>query len=95
MLNKQNANLDSEGNLLPLFEYPTIEIMLARFICAIVLHMKLQNELLTGLANMKLVLNHKYRFENPGIAFAAGFLQAFSIFMLETINFLVILQSYD
>ena len=87
------AQTDIDGNTLPLFVYPTIGIMFARFICALVLHMKLQNELHVGCTNMKLVLNHQYRFRNPGVAFAAGILQAFSIYTLETVNFIVILQS--
>lgn len=42
---------------------------------------------------MKLALNHEYRFDNVFIAWLAGFLQAFSIFVIECVNFLVIMQS--
>ena len=42
---------------------------------------------------MKFVLNHPYRFDNPSIAFLAGFLQATSIAGIEVVNFFVILTS--
>jgi hypothetical protein len=42
---------------------------------------------------MKFVLNHYYRFENYGIAFLAGLLQATSIFAIETVNFIMILTT--
>jgi hypothetical protein len=46
-----------------------------------------------GLNSMKLAINHHYRFENPKIAFLAGFLQASAIFAIELVNFIVILSS--
>jgi hypothetical protein len=55
--------------------------------------MQMQNELISGLNNMKFALNHFYRFEKPKIAFFAGFLQASAIFMIEIVNFIVILTS--
>lgn len=42
---------------------------------------------------MKFSLNHFYRFEKPKIAFFAGFLQTSAIFMIEIVNFIVILTS--
>jgi hypothetical protein len=67
--------------------------VLARFFCAVILHMMLQNELNCGLRNMKFALNHHYRFDNPWIAFLSGFLQASSIFVCEIVNVIVILTS--
>jgi hypothetical protein len=55
----------------------------------------LQNELTSGLNNMKFSLNHSYRFEKAFIPFLAGFLQASSIFVIEIVNFIVILTSAD
>ena len=84
--------VDEESRLLLIAVFPSsIGIMFARFACAIVLHMKLQDELKSGRKNMKLVLNHRYRFENPGLAFAAGFLQTSCIYVLESVNMIVIL----
>jgi hypothetical protein len=48
--------------------------VIAKFICAIVLHMELQDEGYQGLNMMKYALNHKWRFEHPWTAFIAGFL---------------------
>jgi hypothetical protein len=42
---------------------------------------------------MKLAINHHFRFENPKIAFLAGFLQASAIFFIELVNLLVLLSS--
>lgn len=42
---------------------------------------------------MKLAINHHFRFENPSIAFLAGFLQAITIFAIEIVNLLVLLSS--
>ena len=55
--------------------------------------MQLLYELCSGMNNMKFALNHDYRFESPGFAWLAGFMQAFSIFVIETVNFFVILES--
>lgn len=49
-------------------------IAAGRFFCGIVLHMSLQDELKTGLNNMKFALNHHYRFGNYRIAFFSGIL---------------------
>lgn len=50
------------------------DLIIVRFACGIILHMKLQNELVCGLNSMKLALNHHFRFEYPSIAWLAGFL---------------------
>lgn len=49
-------------------------LVIARFACGIILHMQLQQEVESGLDNMKFAVNHFYRFEKPWIAFLAGFL---------------------
>ena len=49
-------------------------IVIARFICGIVLHMTLQEEIRNGMKMMKFALNHDYRFSDYKIAFLAGFL---------------------
>lgn len=77
----------------PIAQYPGSGVVVARFVCGVVLHMMLQGELISGLNNMKFALNHYYRFENPWMAYLAGFLQAVSIFVIEIVNFFVILTS--
>lgn len=42
---------------------------------------------------MKFCINHSYRFDNWKMAFIAGFLQAVSILVIETVNFIVIMTS--
>jgi hypothetical protein len=69
-------------------------IVAARFVCGIVLHMALQDELKQGLDNMKYSLNHTWRFENYKIAWLSGFLQATIIYIVESVNFLAILTSF-
>lgn len=74
--------------------YPTsIWLVLARFICGIVLHMSLQDELFGGLNNMKFALNHHYRFTNYRFAYLSGILQASMIITVEIVNFFAIMKS--
>ena len=68
-------------------------ITIARFICAVVLHMELQDEGYQGLSMMKYALNHSWRFDHPGTAFMAGFLQVSVVFLVEFVNILAILSS--
>lgn len=42
---------------------------------------------------MKFCINHYYRFDNWKMAFLAGFLQALSIVVIESVNFVVIMTS--
>ena len=84
---------DSEGDYI-LANYPdSASIVLARFSCGIILHMQLQGELVAGMRNMKFALNHYYRFDRVFVAWSAGFMQAVSIFVIEIVNFIVILQA--
>lgn len=88
----QSTAEDSNAPILSV--YPNSQgLVIARFACGIILHMQLQNELVCGLKNMKFAINHHYRFDNPQVAFMAGFLQATSIFVIELVNFIVILTS--
>lgn len=68
-------------------------IMMARFVCGVVLHINAQGELTSGLQNMKFALNHDFRFDSPYIVFLSGFMQATSIFVIEIVNFIVIMSS--
>jgi len=84
---------DSHGDYI-LANYPdSAAIVLARFSCGIILHMQLQGELVAGMRNMKFALNHDYRFDRVFVAWSAGFMQAVSIFVIEIVNFIVILQA--
>ena len=68
-------------------------LVTARFICGVILHMNLQDELRSGMNMMKFALNHDYRFDDYKIAFLAGFLQASMILVVEFVNFLTIMTA--
>jgi hypothetical protein len=77
---------------------PTYWVIISRFVCGIVLHMQLQDELKAGLGKMKFAINHSYKFK-PGIgyqvAFMSGLMQASMIMVVEIVNVLVILSYAD
>lgn len=76
--------------------YPTSKwIVVARFICAVVLHMALQDEIKQGLDVMKYTLNHSWRFDNWHLAFLCGFLQTIVIVCVEVVNFIAIMSSQE
>ena len=67
--------------------------LLARFICATILHLALIDEVYTGMDNMKYSLNHPYLFQSWFQAWIAGFLQAFIVSAVEFCNIAIILTS--
>lgn len=74
LLANEMLSTDVEGKSI-LASYPTSGgIVAARFVCGIILHMMLQNEMFCGMNNMKIALSHSYRFRHPKVAFFAGFL---------------------
>jgi hypothetical protein len=75
--------------------FPTISVVLIRFICGLVLHSYQNIEIMSGMKNMKFAINHAYRFTNWYTAFASGFMQASVAFLIEVTNLLVILTSSD
>ena len=68
-------------------------LIVARFICCLILHQQLNGEILQGQAKMKFALNHSFRFDDYTIAFFAGFMQTLSCLFIELINLFVILTS--
>ena len=65
--------------------------MATRFAYGIVFHFYVQAELVQGFVNMKYALNHPWKFESSGLAFFTGFMQAMTIFVLEGINYVLLL----
>lgn len=57
--------------------------------------MMIQGELQAGLNTMKFALNHHYRFDSYKIVFISGLMQASMIFIVEIVNFIVILNSFS
>jgi len=72
---------------------PSIEVGFARFVAAMVLHIIINDEIFNGLKTIKYSVNHPWKFSNPKMAFAAGFLQVIAMFVISGISFLVILTS--
>lgn len=68
-------------------------ISTARVCTGVVLHVVVQPELTQGLQKMKHAVNHPWKFSDYKLAFWAGFLQTSICFIVEIVNFLVILSS--
>lgn len=70
-------------------------IMFARFICTVILHLSLTDEVTNGLKMMKYACNHPYRFNLFEIAWMCGFMQMTSSLGVELSNIGVILAAND
>ena len=68
-------------------------IVATRFICGLVFHIYLQAEFKQGQTNMKYALNHPWKFEWPTLAFFVGLMQSCVVFVIELINYILIVGS--
>ena len=68
-------------------------IVLTRFICGLVFHIYLQADFRQAYKNMKYAMNHPWKFERPVLAFFVGFMQAFVVFVIELINYVLVVGS--
>ena len=68
-------------------------IVLTRFTCGLVFHIYVQSEFKQGFKNMKFALNHPWKFERPILAFFVGFCQTFTVFVIELINYILVVGS--
>ena len=66
------------------------DVNFARFIAGIMMHVAMTAELKMGIAKMKFVVNHMWRFEHPVTAFMTGFAQAWMIVLVTLLNYIVI-----
>ena len=78
---------ETDWQLLPL----SIPVVATRFTCGIVLHIYLESELVQGFSSMKYALNHPWKFERARLAFFAGFAQAIVVFVIEGVNYILML----
>ena len=67
------------------------DVVMARFLCGITMHIKLGPELNQAMKIMKYSANHTWKFDYYRIAFFSGFLQAIMVISVEVINFLNLL----
>lgn len=70
-----------------------VDVMFCRFICGTILHLSLLDEVTMGLSNMKFALNHSYLFQSYVKAWTVGFLQSFTVIIVEIVNIEIILTS--
>lgn len=61
-------------------------VIVVKFVCAVLFHMKFEPEIRNGLAMMKYAAIHADYFEKPGKAFLMGFIQMAVIYIVEFIN---------
>ena len=66
---------------------------MARFVCTIILHLSMQDEVKRGLDLMKFALNHPVKFQMPYQAAFIGMLQAVTTLGVESISILVIVAA--
>ena len=68
-------------------------IVLTRFTCGLVFHIYVQAEFKQGFKNMKYALNHPWKFERPILAFTVGLWQVTVVFIVELVNFVLVVGS--
>lgn len=73
------------------YTYPSnIWVVLARFICAIMLHLTVSDEMQQGLNLMKFAVNMHWMFDWPAVAWLMGFLQLLTVILTELANMVVL-----
>jgi len=65
-------------------------VTLTRFLCAVFLHISLQDETKQGLSMMKYALNHPWKFRDYKSAYYVGFSQLFVVMSVEAVNLLIL-----
>lgn len=70
----------------------SLDMMVARFVASMMMHINVEKDVRAGLAMMKYSVNHYKNFTNIYPAFAVGFLQFLTALIVE-INVMVILSS--
>lgn len=60
-----------------------IEIILARFVASLLMHLNVEKDVRNGISKMKYAVNHYENFHNVHVAFFMGFLLALTSFMVE------------
>ena len=68
-------------------------IIYARFVCAVILHLSLMDDVYFGMQMMKYALNHTYMFDSWSIAYFMGLQQALIATIVEIGNLAIILTS--
>jgi hypothetical protein len=72
------------------YDPPVFYVAITRVISGLVLQLILAREFHEGLMKMKFALNHEWKFENPYLAFTAGFFQTSAIITVTAVNYYAI-----
>lgn len=70
-------------------------IMFGRFVCTVILHLSLTDDVSLGLKMMKYAVNHPFKFNSCAMAWFCGFMQMTSTLGVELSNIGVILGAND
>ena len=72
-----------------------VKLIMARFICGMIMHVSLSSRINEGMGMMKYSLNHQWKFAHWAFAYFAGFMQTISAICVELCNFVVIVTSIE
>jgi hypothetical protein len=73
----------------------SVLMILARFVCAIILHLALIDELSAGLEKMKFACNHKRDFVDWKMAYVSGLMQSLILMTVEFVCMSIIITSNE
>ena len=78
------------------FEQPaeSMRIVLARFLCAVILHITLTDEIKQGFNCMKYALSHHYKFRDWTQAYWIGCIQTLVVIAVEVVNLAVLTTNH-
>jgi len=68
----------------------SVTTVVARFICALIMHIMLTSETKQGLLMMKYATNHHWKFRNWQQAFMIGLCQTFVLITCEFVNLIIL-----
>ena len=82
--------------MLEVFDPPAANqsIVLARFLCAVILHITLTDETKQGFGCMKYALSHHYKFRDWTTAYWIGLTQTLVVIAVEVVNLAVLTTNH-
>ena len=87
--------LTDEGVLANFFlPADSLQIVLCRFLCAVVLHITLTDEIMQGFSCMKFALNHPYKFRRWTAAYGVAFTQLSVVIVTEIVNLAILCTNH-
>ena len=72
----------------------SLQIVMCRFLCAVILHITLTDEVMQGFACMKYALNHPYKFRRWTDAYAVAFTQLMVVIVVEIVNLAILCTNH-